>query len=75
MYINVNIIAPGFFPSKMTAHLLEDVGPMLEHIPRGRLGQLEDVVGTVIYLCSRASSFVTGAMIVLDGGQSLINKA
>ena len=74
-HINVNVIAPGFFPSKMTAHLLDDVEQMLEHIPRRRLGQLEDVAGTVIYLCSRASSFVTGDIVVLDGGQSLLGKS
>ena len=73
--INVNVIAPGFFPSKMTAHLLDDIKEMLQHIPRGRLGQLEDVAGTAIYLCSRASSFVTGDIVVLDGGQSLLGKS
>ena len=67
-YINVNVIAPGFFSSKMTAHLLDDVEDMLENIPRRRLGEPEDVAGTVIYLCSRASAFVRGGIIVLDGG-------
>ena len=70
-HINVNAIAPGFFPSKMTAHLLDNVEDLLADIPRGRIGQLEDVAGTVIYLCSRASSFVTGTVMPLDGGQSV----
>ncbi len=74
-HININVIAPGFFPSNMTAHLLDDAKEIMENIPRGRLGQLEDVAGTAIYLCSRASSFVTGAMIVLDGGQSMVGKS
>ena len=68
-YINVNAIAPGFFPSKMTAHLLEHEAEMAKAIPRGRLGQPEDAAGTAIYLCARASAFVTGNVLVLDGGQ------
>jgi NAD(P)-dependent dehydrogenase (short-subunit alcohol dehydrogenase family) len=67
-FINVNGIAPGFFPSKMTAHMLEDQEKMLEHIPRGRLGNAEDAAGTAIYLSSRASAWVTGHILVLDGG-------
>lgn len=66
--INVNGIAPGFFPSKMTAHLLEDQEKMLKDIPRGRLGNAEDAAGTAIYLSSRASAWVTGHTLVLDGG-------
>jgi NAD(P)-dependent dehydrogenase (short-subunit alcohol dehydrogenase family) len=66
--INVNAIAPGFFPSKMTAHLLEHDAAMAASFPRGRLGDAEDVAGTAIYLCSRASAWVTGQTIVLDGG-------
>ncbi len=67
--ININGIAPGFFPSKMTAHIVdidEETAPTA--IPRGRIGQPEDVAGTVIYLCSRASAWVCGHTIVLDGG-------
>ncbi len=69
-HINVNAIAPGFFPSKMTAHLLEHEGELAKDIPRGRLGTPEDAAGTAIYLCSRASAFVTGHVLVLDGGQT-----
>jgi NAD(P)-dependent dehydrogenase (short-subunit alcohol dehydrogenase family) len=67
--INVNAIAPGFFPSKMTAHMLEHEAEMVKAIPRGRLGTPEDAAGTAIYLCSRAAAFVTGHVLVLDGGQ------
>lgn len=67
--INVNAIAPGFFPSKMTAHLLDHEEALARAIPRGRLGTPEDAAGTAIYLCSRASAFVTGHVLVLDGGQ------
>ena len=67
--VNVNAIAPGFFPSKMTAHMLDREAEMLTAIPRGRLGAPEDAAGSAIYLCSRASAFVTGHVLVLDGGQ------
>jgi NAD(P)-dependent dehydrogenase (short-subunit alcohol dehydrogenase family) len=66
--INVNAIAPGFFPSKMTAHMLPHEAEMVKGIPRGRLGQPEDAAGTALYLCSRASAYVTGNVLVLDGG-------
>jgi NAD(P)-dependent dehydrogenase (short-subunit alcohol dehydrogenase family) len=66
--INVNGIAPGFFPSKMTAHLLDHEAELGATFPRGRLGNAEDAAGTAIYLCSRASAWVTGQTIVLDGG-------
>ena len=66
--ININGIAPGFFPSKMTAFLLEDEEQLTSGIPRGRLGNAEDAAGTAIYLCSRASAWVTGHTLVLDGG-------
>lgn len=67
--INVNGIAPGLFPSKMTAYALEgheeEAG---KNIPRGRIGSAEDAAGTAIYLSARASAWVTGHTIVLDGG-------
>ena len=66
--INVNGIAPGFFPSKMTAHLLAYEAEAGAAFPRGRLGNAEDAAGTAIYLCSRASAWLTGHTIVLDGG-------
>jgi NAD(P)-dependent dehydrogenase (short-subunit alcohol dehydrogenase family) len=66
--INVNAIAPGFFPSKMTAHLLPHEAELAKEIPRGRLGREEDAAGTAIYLSSRASAWVTGNIICLDGG-------
>ncbi len=66
--INVNAIAPGFFPSKMTAYMLPHEEEMVQGIPRKRVGQPEDAAGTVIYLCSRASAYVTGNVLLLDGG-------
>ncbi len=71
--ITVNAIAPGLFPSKMTKHLMpggdtESVGGA---IPLGRVGSPEDIVGTVVYLASRAGAFNTGALITVDGGSAL----
>ena len=65
----MNAIAPGFFPSKMTAHMLPYEEQMAQGIPRRRLGTPEDAAGKAIYLCSSASAFVTGDVLVLDGGQ------
>jgi NAD(P)-dependent dehydrogenase (short-subunit alcohol dehydrogenase family) len=68
--INVNGIAPGFFPSKMTEGLIDQFeDEMKKVIPRGRLGNPEDMAGTAIYLASRASSWVVGHTLVLDGGK------
>jgi NAD(P)-dependent dehydrogenase (short-subunit alcohol dehydrogenase family) len=68
-HINVNGIAPGFFPSKMTAGLLDQFEQkMLRRIPRGRLGEAEDIAGTAIYLSSRAAAWIVGQTLVLDGG-------
>lgn len=68
--INVNGIAPGFFPSKMTAFVLDGHEEQAAaSIPRGRIGSPEDAAGTAIYLSSRASAWMTGNTMVLDGGQ------
>ena len=67
--INVNAIAPGFFPSKMTAFVIDgNEEAFAASIPRGRIGNAEDAAGTAIYLCSRASAWMTGQTLVLDGG-------
>ena len=69
--ILVNAIAPGPFPSRMMAHLTEDdeaASKLADGIPLKRLGTENDVAGLVLYLCSAASAYVTGAIIPLDGG-------
>ena len=68
--ININGIAPGFFPSKMTKHLLAEVPEETEvsGAPVAGLGEPEDAAGTAIYLCSRASNYLCGHTIVMDGG-------
>jgi len=69
--INVNAIAPGFFPSNMTKQIVENdalTDHAISRIPRKRMGKPEDIAGTAIFLCSEASSWLTGQTIVLDGG-------
>ncbi|MBL4631832.1 MAG: SDR family NAD(P)-dependent oxidoreductase [Paraglaciecola sp.] len=67
--VNINGIAPGFFPSKMTKHVLKHEQEIAQTLPARRIGVLSDVAGTAIYLCSRASNYVCGHTVVLDGGQ------
>lgn len=69
--VNVNAIAPGFFPSNMTKQIVENdemTKMAISQIPRGRMGAPEDIAGTALYLCSRASSWMIGQALVLDGG-------
>ena len=70
--ILVNAIAPGYFPSNMTKAIVEDEAMTkyaLTKIPAGRLGSPEDIAGAALYLSSRASAFVCGQTLVVDGGQ------
>jgi gluconate 5-dehydrogenase len=67
--VTVNAIAPGFFPSKMTRWLIEHRGDMIRsRIPMGRLGGEDDLKGVIVFLASQASNFVTGHVLVVDGG-------
>lgn len=69
--IRVNAIVPGFFPAEQNRKLLSDerIRAILGHTPAGRLGEPDELVGTAIWLASeRASGFVTGTLIPVDGG-------
>ena len=69
--ITVNGISPGFFPSQMTAHLMEDEVANEEMLRKARFkryGKAEEIAGLSIYLCSRSGAYVTGAVIPIDGG-------
>ncbi|MFH1382168.1 MAG: glucose 1-dehydrogenase [Chloroflexota bacterium] len=69
--IRVNAIAPYFFKTRMTKSLLEKTEKeLLQFVPMGRLGQEGELRGTVIFLASEASSYITGQVIAVDGGQT-----
>lgn len=70
-HVTVNAIAPGPFPSKMMAATLAEHGDeIVARSPMGRLGQPEDAAGATIFFASRASSYVTGQVLAVDGGFS-----
>ncbi len=69
--VRVNAILPGFFPAEQNRKLLtpERTAKIMGHTPMDRFGEAEELVGMAIYLASeRASSFVTGSLIRVDGG-------
>ena len=71
--IAVNAIAPGLFPSKMTAFMMPggDDSLVSQGIPMGRTGRAQDIVGAAVYFASAASGFTTGAILKVDGGSAL----
>ncbi|MEM8935405.1 MAG: SDR family oxidoreductase [Pseudomonadota bacterium] len=69
--IRVNTVCPTFIETPMTKPFFEDEGfrnDVLSRIHLGRIGQMKDVVGAVVYLASAASSLVTGSALKVDGG-------
>jgi 2-deoxy-D-gluconate 3-dehydrogenase len=69
--INVNAIAPGYFVTNNTEALRADVGrsrEILARIPAGRWGSPEDLGGAAVFLASRASDYVHGSVVAVDGG-------
>ena len=77
--IRVNAIAPGFFLTEQNRFLLTDEGTgeltargqsIIGHTPMGRFGEPDDLLGTVLWLLSPASAFVTGIVVPVDGGFS-----
>lgn len=70
--VNVNILAPGFFPTKMSSGLLKASGGMMEEInPKGRLGVKEDIQNATLYLCAKQSNYINGVVLPIDGGAHL----
>jgi NAD(P)-dependent dehydrogenase (short-subunit alcohol dehydrogenase family) len=70
--IRVNAIAPGFFNTPLNAGLMaspEFMKPIYAKIPLGRGAEPEEIAGTAIYLASEASRFMTGSIVVIDGGE------
>ena len=75
-HINVNAIAPGLFPRRMTRWAFDSPEiqrQVVEGIPMGRPGTPEDIGGTAIYLSARASAYLTGVVIPVSGGLATID--
>jgi gluconate 5-dehydrogenase len=71
--IRVNALAPGFFPSKMSAGVLKAIDQQIIGMtPLGRLGGDEDLMGPAIFLASDAASYVTGHILSVDGGMMAV---
>ena len=69
--IQVNAIAPGWFPTNMSAVVIErNRETFLKRLPLGRFGGENDLKGAAVFLASAASDFVTGHVLVVDGGQT-----
>jgi NAD(P)-dependent dehydrogenase (short-subunit alcohol dehydrogenase family) len=67
----VNAIAPGVFRTALNADLLDNTArgqELLMRTPMGRFGRTEELIGAAVYLASDAASFVTGQVLVVDGG-------
>jgi len=67
--ITVNVIAPGWFPSRMSEKVIERAGKALTAlIPMGRVGRVGEVKGAAVFLASDAASYITGQVFAIDGG-------
>ena len=72
--ITTNVLAPGFFPSRLANPQINYLGgedTVGAQNPLGRLGRPQDIAGVVVYLCSAAGSYVNGEDVSLDGGARL----
>jgi 3-oxoacyl-[acyl-carrier protein] reductase len=67
--VRANVVAPGYITSRLTDEISEDMRAlMLQNTPLGRLGDPENVAGAVRFLCSDEASFITGEVLLVDGG-------
>jgi len=67
--VRANVVAPGYVKTQLTDVLPEEAtATMLQQTPLGRLGEPEDVAGAVRFLCSDAAAFITGEVLLVDGG-------
>jgi len=67
--VRANVVVPGYVKTRLTDVLPEEAtGAMLENTPLGRLGDPEDIAGAVRFLCSDDAAFITGAVLMVDGG-------
>jgi len=67
--VRANVVAPGYVKTQLTDVLPEEAtAAMLQNTPLGRLGEPEDIAGAVRFLCSGEASFITGEVLLVDGG-------
>ena len=67
--VRANVVAPGYVKTRLTDVIPEELqGVMLTNTPLGRLGEPDDVAGAVRFLCSDEASFITGEVLLVDGG-------
>jgi 3-oxoacyl-[acyl-carrier protein] reductase len=67
--VRANVIAPGYVRSRLTDEISDEMRSlMLQNTPLGRLGEPEDVAGAVRFLCSDAAAYITGEVLLVDGG-------
>jgi len=69
--VRVNAISPGYFPQMRGEPRLDYMDEVNKRIPMQRIGRPIEVAGAVIFLCSEASSYITGQNIIIDGGYSI----
>ncbi len=74
--VTVNAVAPGYMDTELTRQYLADHPgrreELIELIPAGRFARIDEVVGPVLFLCSRQASFITGTVLYIDGGRSVV---
>ena len=69
--VKVNALAPAYFTTPLVRQVMEDsewYEEVIRRVPQGRFGEVWEIVGPAVFLASRASSFVTGTTLVVDGG-------
>ena len=74
--VTVNAVAPGYMDTELTRQYLADHPgrreELIELIPAGRFADIDEVVGPVLFLCSRQASFINGTVLYIDGGRSVV---